>query len=128
MKVLQLGKFYPIRGGVEKVMWDLTRGLSERGITCDMLCATLKSDPVDPPDQARCTVTPEGKVIRFNDSGRVICVPALAKKAATMLSPAMIRWMRRHAAEYDLIHIHHPDPMAALALRLSGYRGRVILH
>ena len=128
MKVLQLGKFYPIRGGVEKVMWDLTRGLSERGILCDMLCATLKTDPVDPPDQARCTLTPEGKVIRFNDCGRVICVPALAKKAATMLSPAMVRWMRRHAAEYDLIHIHHPDPMAALALRLSGYRGRVILH
>lgn len=128
MKILQLGKFYPIRGGVEKVMWDLTRGLSERGVTCDMLCATLKSDPVDAPDQARCTVTPEGKVIRFNEFGQVICVPALAKKAATMLSPAMIRWMRRHAAEYDLIHIHHPDPMAALALRLSGYRGRVILH
>ena len=128
MKVLQLGKFYPIRGGVEKVMWDLTRGLSDRGISCDMLCATLKSDPVDPPDQARCTVTPEGKVIRFNEFGRVICVPALAKKAATMLSPAMVRWLRRHAAEYDIIHIHHPDPMAALALRLSGYRGRVILH
>lgn len=128
MKVLQLGKFYPIRGGVEKVMWDLTRGLSERGIPCDMLCATLKSDPVDPPDQPRCRITPEGKEIRFNDFGRVICVPALAKKAATMLSPAMIRWLRRHASEYDIIHVHHPDPMAALALRLSGYRGRVILH
>ena len=128
MKVLQLGKFYPIRGGVEKVMWDLTRGLSDRGISCDMLCATLKSDPVDPPDQARCTVTTEGKVIRFNEFGRVICVPALTKKAATMLSPAMVHWLRRHAAGYDIIHIHHPDPMAALALRLSGYRGRVILH
>ena len=128
MKILQLGKFYPIRGGVEKVMWDLTRGLSERGIPCDMLCATMKTDPVDPPDQPRCTVTSEGKVIRFNDCGRVICVPALAKKAATMISPAMVRWLRRHAAEYDLIHIHHPDPMAALALRLSGYKGRVILH
>ena len=41
MKILQLGKFYPIRGGVEKVMWDLTRGLSERGTDCDMLCAEL---------------------------------------------------------------------------------------
>ena len=128
MKILQLGKFYPIRGGVEKVMWDLTRGLSERGIPCDMLCATLKTDPVDPPDQPHCTVTPEGKVIHFNDRGRVICVPALAKKAATMISPAMVRWLRRHASEYDLIHVHHPDPMAALALRLSGYKGRVILH
>ena len=37
MRILQLGKFYPIRGGVEKVMWDLTRGLSAAGYTCDML-------------------------------------------------------------------------------------------
>ncbi len=128
MKVLQLGKFYPIRGGVEKVMWDLTRGLSARGVTCDMLCATLPDDPVDAEDRDRCTQTPDGREIRFNESGRAICVPALAKKAATMLSPAMVRWVRRHAAEYDLIHIHHPDPMAALALRLSGYKGKVILH
>ena len=128
MKVLQLGKFYPIRGGVEKVMWDLTRGLSTHGVDCTMLCATLPDDPVDPPDQGRCRETAEGREIRFNDRGRVICVPALAKKAATMLSPAMVRWLRRHATEYDLIHIHHPDPMAALALRLSGYKGRVVLH
>ena len=128
MKVLQLGKFYPIRGGVEKVMWDLTRGLSARGVDCTMLCATLPDDPVDEPDRNRCRETAEGREIRFNDYGRVVCVPALAKKAATMLSPAMVRWLRRHAAAYDLIHIHHPDPMAALALRLSGYKGRVVLH
>ena len=42
MKILQLGKFYPIRGGVEKVMWDLTRGLDAAGVPCDMLCASLK--------------------------------------------------------------------------------------
>ena len=39
MKILQLGKFYPIEGGVDKVMLDLTMGLSERGVICDMLCA-----------------------------------------------------------------------------------------
>ncbi len=36
MKILQIGKFYPIMGGVEKVMYDLTSGLSSRGIKCDM--------------------------------------------------------------------------------------------
>ena len=25
LRILQLGKFYPIRGGVEKVMYDLTQ-------------------------------------------------------------------------------------------------------
>ena len=40
MKILQLGKFYPIGGGVEKVMLDLTAGMSERGADCDMMCAS----------------------------------------------------------------------------------------
>ena len=125
MKVLQLGKFYPIRGGVEKVMWDLTTGLSATGVSCDMLCAKLRSDG---PDAKDLPFYGEDGIFRFNEYGRVICVPAIAKKAATMISPAMVRWVRRHAAEYDIIHIHHPDPMAALALRLSGYKGKVVLH
>ena len=112
MKVLQLGKFYPIRGGVEKVMWDLTSGLSARGIDCDMLCAELEKD----------------EIIHLNEHGRVICVKAWMKKAATMIAPKMVSWLRKHKDEYDIIHVHHPDPMACLALRLSGYKGRVILH
>ena len=128
MKILQLGKFYPIRGGVEKVMWDLTWGLAERGVPCDMLCAYMKSDPVDPEHEAFCRETETGRIIEFGPENRVICVPASAKKAKTMLSKAMVDWLRKHAAEYDVIHVHHPDPMAALALFLSGYKGRVMLH
>ena len=112
MKVLQLGKFYPIRGGVEKVMWDLTSGLSARGIDCDMLCAELEKD----------------EIIHLNEHGRVICLEAWTKKAATMIAPKMVTWLREQKDEYDIIHVHHPDPMACLALRLSGFKGRVILH
>ena len=112
MRILQLGKFYPIRGGVEKVMWDLTSGLSARGFDCDMLCAELERD----------------EVIHLNEHGRVICVKAWRKMAATMIAPKMISWLWKHQKEYDIIHVHHPDPMACLALRLSGYKGRVILH
>lgn len=112
MKILQLGKFYPIRGGVEKVMRDLTEGISSRGIHCDMLCATME----------------EPGVINLNDFGRIICVKACTKKAATMIAPAMVSYLRKHKKEYDIIHVHHPDPMAALALMLSGYKGRVVLH
>ena len=111
MKILQLGKFYPIRGGVEKVMWDLTMGLRKKGVDCDMLCAKLDADAF------------EG-----DDEGKVITVRALSKKAGTMLAPEMISRLRKICSAYDIIHIHHPDPMAALALRLSGYKGRVILH
>lgn len=125
MRILQLGKFYPIRGGVEKVMWRLTKGLSAEGIPCDMLCASLHPGKTDPQDAV--FAQPDG-TFSFGPHGRVFRVKALAKKSATMLSPAMISWLRRNKAQYDIIHIHHPDPMAALALRLSGFKGKVVLH
>lgn len=128
MRVLQLGKFYPIRGGVEKVMWDLTRGLSGKGIDCDMLCATLPSDGIDAEHRSMAREEGRLKFLQLNPHGRVIIVPAWCKMAATMISPAMIRWLRKHRKDYDIIHVHHPDPMACLALFLSGYKGRVILH
>lgn len=111
MKVLQLGKFYPIRGGVEKVMYDLTQGLSERGIQCDMLCACKNN-----------------KEIILNDQGRIFCAKSCMKMAATMISPSMIMMLRKMAEKYDVVHVHHPDPMACLALFLSGYKGKVVLH
>ena len=136
MKILQLGKFYPIRGGVEKVMWDLTAGLSARGIDCDMLCARLPVDAVDLKDRWMLPdgfeggqyLSDEPLVMRFNEHGRVICVPAHRKVAATMLSSAMIDWLKEHGKEYDVIHVHHPDPMACLALWMSHYKGKVVLH
>lgn len=112
-KILQVGKFYPIQGGVEKVMYDLLLGLSERQIECDMLCAGEKG---------------EDRVIRLNPYARLFVCKTWFKYAATMISPSMIYRLRKIAGQYDLIHVHHPDPMACLALFVSGYKGKVVLH
>ena len=113
MKILQLGKFYPIRGGVEKVMYDLMMGLSELGVSCDMLCALSDGG---------------SRIVRLNENARLIGCRTWVKLAATMISPDMILTLRRVCREYDVIHVHHPDPMACLALLLSGYKGKVVLH
>jgi rhamnosyl/mannosyltransferase len=55
-------------------------------------------------------------------------MPTWIKLSATMISPAMIVKLRQIQREYDVVHIHHPDPMACLALLLSGYKGKVLLH
>ena len=125
MRVLQLGKFYPVKGGVEKVALSLTEGLAHRGIDCDMLCTytegTLGGFSHEPgPDLSR--------IVHLCENGRVICVKSRLTLAKTTFSLRMMRYLRKHAAEYDIIHIHHPDPMAAIALLLSRYKGRVILH
>ncbi len=113
LKILQVGKFYPIRGGVEKVMYDLMTGLSERNIHCDMLCAASEG---------------KGMTKQLNQYASLIVCPAWSKIAATMISPVMILKLRRICGNYDIIHVHHPDPMACLALFLSGYKGKVVLH
>ena len=113
MRILQLGKFYPVEGGVEKVMYDLLIGLSECGIPCDMLCAYTRKG------NFKIELTPQN---------RIFCTRTLLKKYATMISLSMIVKLRKMACQYDIIHVHHPDPMAALALWLSGYKGKVVLH
>jgi len=124
MRILQVGKFYPIRGGVEKVMWDLTRGLSARGIDCDMLCAKLPEDGIDDADKQYAVE--DG--LKFNEHGRVFFAKSYAKVAATMMSPDMAFMLRRMCKDYDIIHVHHPDPMACVALWFSGFKGKVVLH
>lgn len=113
LKILQLGKFYPIGGGVEKVMYDLMRGLSGMGVNCDMLCAAC---------------TGGSKTVVLNDHATLMCCRTWIKLAATMIAPEMIFRLRKIARQYDIIHVHHPDPMACLALFCSGYKGKVILH
>ena len=112
LKVLQLGKFYPVRGGVEKVAYDLMVGLSERGVACDMLCAVSQG---------------KNRIIPINKYARVIGCHTWLKVASTMISPTMISTLREIQAQYDIVHVHHPDPMACLALFLSGFKGKVIL-
>ena len=113
MKILQLGKFYPIRGGVEKVMYTFLEGLSAKGIGCDMLCAECEG---------------AGRTVEVAPEAKVMTCRTLVKAAGTTIAPGMIFTLRRIKSDYDIIHVHHPDPMAALALLLSGYKGKVVLH
>lgn len=94
------------------MMLDLTIGLSERGIECDMLCAA----------------NGEAQIVKLNECGRVIATKTVFTLAATYFSFDMVSYMRKHAREYDVVHIHHPDPMACFALFFSGYKGKVVLH
>lgn len=113
MKILQLGKFYPVRGGVEKVMYDLTAGLASEGVDCDMMCAAS---------------TGHGHTYVLSAHARLLTRRTWVKAAATTIAPSMVHSLRRMASRYDIIHVHHPDPMAALALYLSGFKGPVVLH
>ena len=113
MRILQLGKFFPIKGGVEKVEYDLMTGLSKHGINCDMLCAMTNG---------------KGECMNINEYANLICCKSWKQIAGTTIAPSIITKLRKICNNYDIIHVHHPDPMACLALFLSGFKGKVILH
>lgn len=113
MRILQLGKFFPIKGGVEKVEYDLMTGLSKHGINCDMLCAMTNG---------------KGECMNINEYANLICCKSWKQIAGTTIAPSIITKLRKICNNYDIIHVHHPDPMACFALFLSGFKGKVILH
>lgn len=114
MRALQLGKFYPVHGGVEKVMELLRDNLPLRGVSTDMLCCHYDANPY--------------QVIRHSDGGQTYICHTWFRKFGTTFAPQLLSKLREIQADYDLIHVHHPDPMSAWALRHSGYRGHVLLH
>jgi len=112
MRVLQLGKHYPpYVGGTEKVIQVLTETLNAFGIKTDVLCS----------NHLRCFE-------ELNFGGyRVIKTPRWFKILSTSISPLMIKKLREIMDDYDIIHVHMPDPMANLALFLVKPRCKVVV-
>jgi glycosyltransferase involved in cell wall biosynthesis len=113
MKILQLTKYYPPHfGGIESVTYDLTEGLNSRGINCDVLCSE---------DGWKTSIeTDKGyKVIRASRFFEV------ASTAVSLMFPLSLKRVQN---QYDIIHVHFPNPMAALALYLSRPTAHIVLH
>ena len=94
-------------------MFDLMLGLSIEGVECDMLCAAYQE---------------KGFTRVMSNKSKLMVVNTVREVAATMIAPAMVLKLKQIAKNYDIIHVHHPDPMAAFALLCSGYKGKVVLH
>jgi rhamnosyl/mannosyltransferase len=114
MKILQLGKYYPPDcGGIETVMFDITEGLNERGIKCDVLCSNSKNEYKE----------------ESRNGYKIYRVKSYGKIASTSIAPQMIFKLRKIIGDYDVIHIHFPDPMANIALMLSNHKNKkIVLH
>jgi len=113
MKVLQLGKHYPFSfGGIEKFYYDLAEELVENNITCDIFCAN------------------ETKNNKIFDLGKikVISYGRFAFKASTSLSFKIFPLLKRYIDDYDILHVHLPDPMITLALYFLNPKKPIVIH
>lgn len=107
MKILQLNKAYPPHiGGVETVVQQIATS-----IPTDVLCC---SDSIHPQT--------------FRNGHTVYKASTLLRLFSTPLSFHFIWLLWRLHRRYDILHVHHPDPMSALALFLVRPQAKIVLH
>ncbi len=113
MKILQFGKFYPPHiGGIEKVMFNITESLNDRGVPCDVLCSNRAGSYAEERDRGYM-------VMRTRTFGIL---------SSVSITPQIISKLKDVQDDYDIIHVHFPDPMAGLALMLCRPRARIVIH
>ena len=118
MKVLQFGKFYPPDvGGIETAIYNITEELNKKGIKCDVLCSNSKRE-------YKKEIIDRGSykyiVYRTKSYGKI---------ASTSITPQMIFKLKEIIDNYDIIHLHHPDPMANFALFLvNPKKQKIVIH
>ena len=116
MKILQLGKaFAPIKklGGVEKVMEYFYYGLNESNIHCDVLGANDSYNAI---------------VDNYCKDGLIFREKLMFHAKSTFFSMSLIFKLRKIQREYDIIHVHLPDPMSLLALFITRPKSKIIVH
>lgn len=112
LKVLQLGKqYYPHIGGIEATMQQIAEGI--QGEADSYVLASQGRG-------AAYTKIINGVPVYFAKSLGII--------ASLPISWDLVRYLRKHAHEYDVIHLHMPFPLGDLACLLSGYKGRLVLY
>ncbi|MEN2427761.1 glycosyltransferase [Chromobacterium vaccinii] len=112
-KVLHLGKyFHPDAGGIETVTKDIAQGAALAGYEVTVLCfgdvASLRRE-------------------RIGDV-EVLRAPVWKKSASQPISWQYFYAFLRCAREYDIVHVHVPNMLAALAIVLARLPGRVVVH
>ncbi|MFL6625179.1 MAG: glycosyltransferase [Vitreoscilla sp.] len=114
MNILQICKFYqPVMGGIETVAWELSEGFARAGLRAEVLCS----------NQRRRTERQ-----RFPAGYDVVRAGSLGMLLSTSMAPAMVRELRRMCLRRDIIHVHMPDPMAALAIWTVRPKARLVVH
>jgi glycosyltransferase involved in cell wall biosynthesis len=107
--ILHIGKFYPPHpGGIETHVRSLVR--YERRLA-DVTVLVSNTGP--------STVTEQ------LDGATITRIATYASVASMPVTPGLL--LHLFGRRDDLVHLHTPNPAAALALMLSGHRGRLVI-
>lgn len=110
VKILQVGKYFPPRfGGIETVTSDLMGLNSYDQLSCDVICFD---------ESTYSSVESGGVIYRCKSWFKVLS----ADFSLTYLFQVFFK-----AWKYDVLHVHYPNPLAALIVGFLPYRGKVVV-
>lgn len=109
LRVLHVGKFYPpTMGGIETHLQNLCNELRDH-VDVKVLVSNAGPDTVED----------------MVDGIPVTRVGTKATLSAAPISPGLVSRIRRETA--DIVHLHHPNPIAVMAYLMSGNRGKLVI-
>ncbi|SDL80753.1 rhamnosyl/mannosyltransferase [Salinimicrobium catena] len=114
MKILHIGKFYPpFLGGIETVNYDLVEGLHKQNIKTDVLVVNHRKEKFS------------------SDSSKTYLFRA-QKNITISSQPISISYLKKIfqcADNYDIVHLHLPNPLATLPfILISKRKFKLVLH
>lgn len=95
------------RGGAERHVQELARGLARRGAEVELLAPGFAYG-------SRRVVERDGVIVR--------CFPSMVGPVRFAIAPGLWERLRLAAAGFDLVDVHSADPRLALAVIRSGVR------
>jgi glycosyltransferase involved in cell wall biosynthesis len=113
MRILQFGRNFPPHiGGTENVMHDLFTGINEvEGHFADVLCI----------GDSNQFLKEEG------ENGTVFRTPRILSFGSISISPQQFFLFRDIVSNYDIVHLHHPAPMATISLLAGLGRAKLVV-
>lgn len=111
--IVHWGKYYPpAMGGIESVTDSLARGAAAAGHAVTVVC--FKKDEI----QGASSV----------DEGRVLRAPITTNRASQPLGWRYLHWALREGRAAQVVHLHAPNMLAALAGVLVGRGPKLVVH
>ncbi len=114
MRVLQLAKYFPpFYGGIEVTTQDISESLLKRSVHCDVLCSSH---------------SPKSYGIENWQGYTVYRSRTLGTFASTAISRDYLHKFKQIVENYDILHIHFPNPLAHLAVSLAKPLQKIVVH
>jgi len=111
MKIVHVNKLYSCIGGIENYVYNLTRDLAYKYRADTTVLASSRKM------RTEVTCHERLKIIQLASTPKILRMP---------VSPLLYTYLSKFT-DFDIIHFHHPFPLAELASLALKFKGKIVV-